>query len=89
MEDIQINDIDLNYRQYKETVLVKNIDNLFRKTLLNTQVLSEEFCAEHIFSTKIKGISESEEFDMDDILKKQPQLNRTKLLEAIKKHWFS
>ena len=87
-EDTQIDDIQLHYNQYKEPVLKKNIDRLFRKTLLNTQILSEEFCAEHIFSMKIPGIEGYEEIDMKDILQKQPHLNEKKLAEAINRFWY-
>lgn len=87
-EDTIIDDLSLHDHLYTETVLAKNIDRLFRKTLLNTQTLSEEFCAKYIYSMEIWGINESEEMDMNDILLKQPHLDKTRLEEAIHKIWY-
>lgn len=86
-EKKQINDLDLHYNQYSETILEKNIDRLFRKTLLNTQKLGEEFCAKHIYSMKIPNTPEYEEMDINDIIKKQPHLDKKKLEEAIHRLW--
>lgn len=83
----KLSNIDLYYNKYDEATLLKNLDNLSLKTILHTQKLSEEFCANHIYcvSNINNGDEDSYLFDITHIINKQPHLNENKLEKLINK----
>lgn len=85
-----IRNYDLLKHKYDESVLMSNIEHLNKNMILNTQVLSEEFCAKYIFC--IDDIDDGDEdsylFDLAHILNTQPHLDKQKLRDAIDKYCF-
>ena len=81
----RLSNIDLYYNKFDEATLLENLDNLSLKTILHTQILSEEFCAKHIFC--VSNINDGDEdsylFDINHIMNKQPHLNENKLEKLI------
>ncbi len=82
---MKITNSDLHKMQFTEDILVKNIDNLNAKTIVNTQKLSPAFCIEHIVCMENidSGDEDSYLFDIPYILSKQPHLKEEKLLSEL------
>jgi len=82
---MKIFNIDLIKRKFDENTLIENLDHLNEKIILNTQILSEEFCAKYIYC--VNNINDGDEdsylFDINHILDKQPHLNENKLIQMI------
>lgn len=86
----KIYNYNLLTKQYPESILVENLPHLNKNTILNTQILSEEFCAKYIFS--IDNIDDGDEdsylFDINHILNSQPHLDKEKLCDLIDIYCF-
>jgi hypothetical protein len=86
MEIISNNDL-LN-KQFDEAILIFNFNHLHKKRLLNTQKLSEEFCAKYIFC--IDDINDGDEdsylYDFEHIMNTQPHLDENKLIQLIREN---
>lgn len=77
-----MNNYDLIKNKYSLEELTKNIHNLNKKILLNTQHLSEEFCIEYILDMRINSGDEDNYLLCEDyILECQPHLDEKRLLE--------
>jgi len=85
-----ITNADLLNNKYDETELAKNLGHLNKKRILNTQILSEEFCAKHIFCMgDDDGDEDSYWFDFTHIMNTQPHLNEELLINYIRLHHYS
>jgi hypothetical protein len=84
---IKITNKDLYSNKYDEATLIANINNLNKKSLLNTQILTEEFCANYIFCMDDidDGDEDSYLFDFAHIMNTQPHLDENKLIPLLKK----
>jgi hypothetical protein len=79
-----LNNYDLIKNKYKYSLeeLTKNIHNLNKKILLNTQYLSEEFCIEYILDMRINSGDEDNYLLCEDyILECQIHLDEKRFLE--------
>lgn len=76
---------DLIKNKYSEDILIQNINSLNKKIILNTQILSAEFCANYIFCIDDidDGDEESYLFDINHILRKQPHIDKNYLKSLI------
>lgn len=81
---------DLLHNKFDESLLLQNMKHLNKKRLLNTQKLSEEFCAKHIFC--ISDINDGDEdsylFDFTHIMNKQPHLDETLFIKYINQYHY-
>jgi hypothetical protein len=77
---------DLLHNKYDESRLAENMDHLNKKRILNTQKLSEEFCAKYIFcmGDNDEGDEDSYWFDFTHIMNTQPHLDENLLIKYIK-----
>jgi len=82
----KINNMDLLANKYSEDILIQNVDNLSKKTILYTQILSAEFCAKYIFC--IDDINDGDEesylFGTSHILRRQPHIDKKYFILLIK-----
>jgi hypothetical protein len=76
-ELILLNNNDLFTRQYPIAVLEANIDNLYLVTILQTQVLSAEFCCKYFWAIDDEYAQDEDdrEIYLNDILLWQPHLS--------------
>lgn len=82
-----ITEFDLIKHNYDEKILEKYIDTLNIKVTCQTQKLSEEFCAKYVFCSDIEsGSEDSYLFDINYIMRKQPHLDKEKLIKLIHKY---
>lgn len=82
---VVIYDYYLLHNTYDEDTIIKNMNHLNKKTVLNTQKLSEEFCAKYIFCIDDidDGGEDSYLFDLNHIMNRQPHLDEEKLIKCI------
>lgn len=75
---MKITNYDLFQNKYNEIDLRNNIDNLNLKYIIDTQLLSVDFCNKYILNTTDidDGSEESYLFDITHILKKQKHLKK-------------
>lgn len=67
---------ELSNKKFDILTLEKNIDNLSLKKLLNTQILTLEFCEKYLLNPEKYGMCiEDDYITMEDILRYQPHLN--------------
>jgi len=70
-----ITDSDLCNEKYSITILIKNINNLNKKVLLSTQILTPQFCIKYILDTAIDSGSEiSGVYTKEHILRRQQHI---------------
>lgn len=81
-----IQDYDLRNKQYSIEILEKNIDNLTNKTLLYTQKLTADFCAEYILNEEYACCVEETYINFYDVLQAQKHITKTELYDAIQKY---
>lgn len=75
----QINNINLYTKRYDESVLINNIDNLSRHSILITQKnLSNKFIEKYIINSDIVLFREDDNITYNDIIKYQPLYRLTK-----------
>lgn len=84
---VTIYDNDLLHNKYDTQALIRNIQNLNKKIILNTQKLTPEFCIQYIFD--IDNIDDGDEdsylFDFEHILQCQPHISEFDLMKVYKK----
>lgn len=74
---------DLMNHKYDHEIIIRNIEHLNKKIILNTQHLTPEFCIQYIFEKDIyKGDEDSYLFDIDYILQCQKHITKTELINA-------
>ena len=72
---IIISNMDLKKAKYSIDILEANIERLNIRNLLNTQLLTADFCIKYILSGDYASCQEEMYISLDDILKKQPHLH--------------
>ena len=82
------NDLIKNKNVYSIAELVASVDNLSIKYLLYYQKLDAEFCAKYILNDYCATCNEDTYISTDDVLHKQPHINRIELTEACIKSGF-
>jgi len=78
----KINDQDLRKKKYSIDVLEQNIDNLSISTVLNTQILTPEFCVKYILNEEYASCVEETYICDFDVLQRQPHIKSYELLRA-------
>lgn len=83
----ELNDQDLLKKKYSIELLEENINNLSISRILNTQILTPEFCIKYILNEEYASCNEETYICDLDVLCKQPHLRHSDLLKArIKLH---
>ena len=79
---IRITNLDLYKKKYDIQTLEQNINNLSLHTLLNTQILTIEFCVKYLLDDDNKYAWREEEKDLlyYDIVSCQPHINIDELI---------
>jgi len=67
-------DEDLRKYIYPIDMLIKNINHLSIKTLLQWQILDADFCKKYILDEKYHNVEDYYLITIDYVLKKQPHL---------------
>jgi len=78
----ELNDQDLLKNKYPIEVLEKNIYNLSISRILNTQILTPEFCVKYILNEDYASCVEETYICDLDVLHKQPHIKQVELLNA-------
>jgi hypothetical protein len=87
VNDIRLNDQDLLKKKYSIELLEQNINNLSISRILNTQILTPEFCVKYILDEEYASCVEETYICDLDVLKRQPHIKSSDLLKArIKLH---
>jgi len=82
----KINEEDLYVKQYSIEILEKNIHNLNKKRVINTQKLTADFCVNYLLDNNIdSGSEDSYIFDKAYILNRQQHITNEEWNQAIKK----
>lgn len=79
---IELNDQDLLKNKYSIEVLEKNIDNLSISRILNTQILTPEFCVKYILNEEYASCVEETYICDFDVLRRQPHIKSSDLLKT-------
>ena len=75
-----INDYDLCKNKYDIDTLIRNINHLYIKTIVNTQILTAEFCVKYILDEKyMTCIEDTYLIDFNYVLQKQPHITEEEL----------
>jgi hypothetical protein len=78
----KINDYDLRKNKYDIETLTRNINHLYIKTIVNTQILTAEFCVKYILDEKyMTCIEDTYLIDFNYVLQKQPHITEAELRE--------
>ena len=78
----KINDYDLLPNKYDIETLTRNINHLYIKTIVNTQILTAEFCVKYILDEKyMTCIEDTYLIDFNYVLQKQPHITEAELRE--------
>jgi hypothetical protein len=72
--------LDLNNKQHSMDELKKNIYAIGLNSILNTQKIDEVFAVNYILNKNFQLTDEEESITFDYVLKKQPHLDKNKLL---------
>ena len=76
----RINDQDLRKNKYDIDTLVCNINHLYIKTIVNTQILTAKFCVKYILDEKyMTCIEDTYLIDFNYVLQKQPHITKEEL----------
>ena len=77
---LKINDYDLCKNKYDIDILIHNINHLYIKTIVNTQILTAEFCVKYILDEKyMTCIEDTYLIDFNYVLQKQPHITEEEL----------
>ena len=77
---LKINDQDLRKNKYDIDTLIHNINHLYIKTIVNTQILTAEFCVKYILDEKyMTCIEDTYLIDFNYVLHKQPHITEEEL----------
>lgn len=78
----KINDYDLRKNKYDIETLTRNINHLYIKTIVNTQILTAEFCVKYILDEKyMTCIEDTYLIDFNYVLQKQLHITEAELRE--------
>ena len=84
MSNEKINEEDLYNNQYSIEILEKNINNLNKKRVINTQILTADFCVKYLLDNNIdSGSEDSYIFDKSYILNSQEHITEKEWDQAI------
>ena len=87
MSNEKINEEDLYNKQYPIEILEKNINNLNKKRVINTQKLTADFCVKYLLDNNINsGSEDSYIFDEAYILNSQEHITEKELKHSIQKY---
>jgi len=76
----RINDQDLRKNKYDIDTLIHNINHLYIKTIVNTQILTAEFCVKYILDEKyMTCLEDTYLIDFNYVLQKQPHITKEEL----------
>lgn len=78
----ELNDQDLLRNKYSIELLEKNIDNLSISRILNTQILTPEFCVKYILNEEYASCVEETYICDLDVLTRQPHIKQYDLINA-------
>lgn len=73
--------LDLHNVKYDIDTLKKNIYAISLIDILKTQIITEDFAVNYLLNEKYQLTREEELITIDDIIKYQPHLSETELLE--------
>lgn len=77
---LRINDQDLCKNKYDIDTLIHNINHLYIKTIVNTQILTAEFCVKYILDEKyMTCLEDTYLIDFNYVLQKQPHITKEEL----------
>ena len=77
---LRINDQDLRKNKYDIDTLIHNINHLYIKTIVNTQILTAEFCVKYILDEKyMTCLEDTYLIDFNYVLQKQPHITKEEL----------
>ena len=77
---LRINDQDLCKNKYDIYTLIHNINHLYIKTIVNTQILTAEFCVKYILDEKyMTCLEDTYLIDFNYVLQKQPHITKEEL----------
>lgn len=79
---IELNDQDLLKKKYSIELLEQNIDNLSISRILNTQILTPEFCVKYILNEDYASCVEETYICDLDVLHRQPHIKQSDLMNA-------
>lgn len=79
---IELNDQDLLKKKYSIELLEQNIDNLSISRILNTQILTPEFCVKYILNEDYASCVEETYICDIDVLHRQPHIKQSDLMNA-------
>ena len=84
MSSIKITNEDLYKNKYSIEILEKNINNLNKKRLINTQTLTADFCVKYLLDNNIdSGNEDSYIFDESYILHSQEHISEKEWNQSI------
>ena len=84
----KINDCDLRKQKYDIDTLIHNINHLYSKTIVNTQILTPEFCVQYILDEQyMTCIEDTYLIDFNYVLSNQPHITHDELLEAYNNYY--
>ena len=87
MSNEKINEEDLYNNQYSIEILEKNINNLNKKRVINTQKLTADFCVKYLLDNNINsGNEDSYIFDEAYILNSQEHITEKEWKQSIQKY---
>lgn len=79
---LELNDQDLLKNKYSIDLLEKNIDNLSISRILNTQILTPEFCVKYILNEDYASCVEETYICDLDVIRRQPHIKQSDLINA-------
>jgi hypothetical protein len=78
----KINDLDLYKNKYDIETLTENINHLYIKSIVNTQILTAKFCVKYILDEcYMTCIEDTYLIDFNYVLQKQPHITEAELRE--------
>lgn len=84
-----INDYDLRKNKYDIETLIRNINHLYIKTIVNTQILTAEFCVKYILDEKyMTCIEDTYLIDFNYVLQKQPHITEEELRREYDDYYY-
>jgi hypothetical protein len=78
----ELNDQDLLKNKYSIELIEKNINNLSISRILNTQILTPEFCVKYILNEDYASCVEETYICDLDVLIRQPHIKQTDLINS-------
>ena len=79
----EITNMMLLNEEYDMEILKHNINKLDLFTVMNTQILTAEFCIDVILNEEYQITSEEKTIDIYDILNRQPHIKKEDLIKVM------